>query len=556
MGKEWDRLGLSEGVANQGRPVTSAMPDASQGADRASGHANPLTESDLWDTHGGDGSHAAQTNRKRRGWDGYGPRPNYAAGIKAQNWHQAWATEALRVLKPGGHLLAFGGTRTYHRLACAVEDAGFEIRDSLIWLYLSGFPKAWNFETQYPADGWCECPGEAVPYNHVSDTEHGVRSVREAYLQAAVFPEEEQGEVLLEGVPEQGASAYWEAGDESEDGGRGESSVEGWQLHRAGKGLPDGASAEASEGESERLRLGAHLGGGGDVGALIGGGRGDSSHQPGPNGQPTGEPADLHQPQEALDDGALRDGGRCPRCGKLAQGFRGFSTALKPGFEPLVLARKPLAGSVASNVEDWGTGAMNTDASRLDGGRWPANAFLCPKSSRGERNAGLEGFEEQVAGGMSARADGSLDGHIVTARNVHPTVKPIELMRWLVRLVTPPGGLVLDPFAGSGTTGCAAVLEGFDFVGIEREPEYVEIAKARIAWWEPHAGRSTEEVLIEAGFSERDRRERIEAGQLGMFDLAPTPVDGNRDGEPTAEKRYTEDGASNFAMKPGRRRRD
>lgn len=95
-------------------------------------------------------------------------------------------------------------------------------------------------------------------------------------------------------------------------------------------------------------------------------------------------------------------------------------------------------------------------------------------------------------------------------------MKPIDLMRWLVRLVTPPGGTVLDPFTGSGTTGIAAVLEGFDFIGIEREPEYVEIAKARIAWWEKQQG-TTEEILVRAGLSERIQREHEERGQLGLI---------------------------------------
>lgn len=105
--------------------------------------------------------------------------------------------------------------------------------------------------------------------------------------------------------------------------------------------------------------------------------------------------------------------------------------------------------------------------------------FYCAKASRGERNAGLEGFEERTQDG----GDDTRGRPLPINRNVHPTVKPIALMRWLCRLVTPPGGTVLDPFAGSGSTGCAAVLEGFDFIGIEREAEYVEIARARIAHW-------------------------------------------------------------------------
>jgi hypothetical protein len=159
--------------------------------------------------------------------------------------------------------------------------------------------------------------------------------------------------------------------------------------------------------------------------------------------------------------------------------------------------------------------------------------FYCAKASRAERNAGLEGFEEKPAPGavgmqtVTAADWGDPDQptyeRTTAHRNSHPTVKPIELMRWLVRLVTPPGGRVLDPFAGSGTTGCAAVLEGFDFIGIEREQEYVEIARARLAWWSQFAGESTDAILIRAGYSERLKREHDERGQLTMQPTLPDP---------------------------------
>ncbi len=348
---------------------------------------------------------------------------------------------------------------------------------------------------------------------------------------------------------------------------------------------------------------------------------------------------------------------------------------MKPAWEPIVVARKPLVGTVAQNVQQHGTGALNVDGCRVGGdtiksrkdggfggnfmddewkpdpltpyqehqGRWPANVALshlpeceavgtrkvkgsggayparieaggyggwtkglerperveignddgtetitawecapgCPvaeldrqsgerpgnfatrgeskngqifgfgndrgegvrgygdsggasrffyvaKSSRAERNVGLEGFEEVAEGNaVEGFKDGSLHAVNVTrkdqgpserkpAANRHPTVKPIDLMRWLVRLVTPPGGTVLDPFAGSGTTGIAASLEGFDFIGIEREAEYVEIAKARIAWWEGKEGDTTE-ILLRAGVIERLERERTEAGWESLF---------------------------------------
>ena len=164
--------------------------------------------------------------------------------------------------------------------------------------------------------------------------------------------------------------------------------------------------------------------------------------------------------------------------------WEGWGTALKPTHEPIVVARKPLIGTVAQNVLKHGTGAINIQASRVEGERWPANIildkeagemldeqqegasrfFYCPKASKNERSAG-------------------------TDKNIHPTVKPVELMRYLCRLVTPPGGVILDPFLGSGSTGCAVAAENneqnpdWGFIGIEREAEYMDIAKARIKHW-------------------------------------------------------------------------
>lgn len=299
--------------------------------------------------------------------------PPYGLGFMGKQWDDLppgleFAEQALRVLKPGGHILAFGGTRTYHRLTVAIEDAGFEVRDCLSWLYGSGFPKSHNLKDE-------------------------------------------------------------------------------WQ---------------------------------------------------------------------------------------------GFGTALKPSWEPIVMARKPLAGTVAANVLEHGVGALNIDGCRIEGqpeptrfdpakhshvgwrmdatgaeiaerahpsGRWPANTvldeqaaaildeqvedtsrfFYVAKASRKERNAGLEGFEERSAIKMDGGSfrSASTEATARVAANTHPTVKPINLMRWLVRMVTPPEGTVLDPFTGSGTTGCAAALEGFEFIGIEREAEYAAIAESRIEHWTP-----------------------------------------------------------------------
>jgi DNA modification methylase len=270
-------------------------------------------------------------------WDSFGGG-GLAAGEAFERWTARWSTECGRILKPGGHLLAFGAPRTFHRLVAGIEDAGLDVRDQLLWMFAQGFPK------------------------------------------------------------------------------------------------------------SRRL----------------------------PEGQ---------------------------------------GTNLKPCYEPILLARKPLGGRTIDNLELHGTGTLNIDANRIGEARyWPAHValshaagctskrcvpdcparvidaarpdllpsrlFFCAKATRAEREAGCEQLpRQQVALYTGKRHSPRL------VHNLHPTVKPLELMRWLVRLVTPPGGLVLDPFCGSGSTGAAAVLEGRQFLGIEREGEYVDIACARLTHW-------------------------------------------------------------------------
>lgn len=303
---------------------------------------------------------------KARTWDDI-EEGRARGGFMGKAWDGAvpgveWARACMRVLKPGGHLVAFGGTRTVHRLACAIEDAGLEIRDTIAWAYWSGFPKSLNL------------PG-------------------------------------------------------------------------------------------------------------------------------------------------------------------GLGTGLKPAHEPAILARKPLAGTVAANVLEHGTGALNIDGCRFaygdpawpgpgdstegqwdrewsqsaapmaerwdattsraggpvgraDLGRWPANLYACPKPSRAEREAGCERLPGRTGAEATDRTEGTagLDSPRAGAgrtadrvKNHHPTVKPLGVMRWLCKLVGGQrGSVILDPFMGSGTTGAAAMLEGFDFIGIEREPEYIQIAEARI----------------------------------------------------------------------------
>lgn len=357
--------------------------------------------------------------------------PPYELGFMGKSWDSTGIAysvkmwdEALRVLKPGGHLLAFSGSRTYHRMACAIEDAGFEIRDQIMWVYGSGFPKS-------------------MDVSKAIDKQAGV-----------------------------------------------EREVVGTRIKKAG---------DITGGNFKR----------------------NDSY----------EDTFLTITEPATDK---------------AKQWAGWGTALKPAHEPIVLARKPLIGTVATNVIIHGTGALNIDGSRIgtgtgetktvnypdirgnnfnnangsveytvtDQGRWPANFihdgsdeatellgdsarfFYCAKASKKDRNEGLDDFagkEVGTKGNGLARTCASCGASTLqgcecsdrtyvnpTRANHHPTVKPIELMRYLVRMITPPNGTVLDPFMGSGSTGKAAVLERFSFIGIDQSADYLEIAKARI----------------------------------------------------------------------------
>jgi DNA modification methylase len=358
--------------------------------------------------------------------------PPYGLSFMGKKWDydvpsvEVWA-ECLRVLKPGGHLLAFAGTRTQHRMAVRIEDAGFEIRDMIAWVYGSGFPK--SLDVSKAIDKAAGAERNVI----------GTKAVTSNF-------DDHNGSMM----------------------------------------------SVSNSGGSNR----AHV-------------------------------VDITAP--ATED---------------AKQWSGWGTALKPALEPITVARKPLGEkTVAANVLVHGTGGINVDGCRvgtetikhsqdkksfqkwkeLDGrtpkevenpeptfhdGRWPANLIhdgsdevvgLFPQtgpSTCGVRDPngtmGYHGGASGLPGVISGHADngGSAARFFYCAkaskkdrdeRNGHPTVKPTALMRYLCRLVTPPEGIVLDPFMGSGSTGKAAMLEGFQFVGIERDAEYFEIATSRIA---------------------------------------------------------------------------
>jgi len=343
-----------------------------------------------------------------------------ADDMEFQYWLRDIWIECLRVLKPGGHVLAFSAARTYHHMAMSLQTAGFEIRDQIMWIYSSGFPK-------------------------------------------------------------------------SQDVGR--------SIQRS-QGVEENEKVK----DNGRARMANKLA------------KTNNTSDPGFSGETTV----CTSPE--------------------SKQWAGWGTALKPAHEPICLARKPLGkgNSIAKNCMQYGTGALNIDATRIafsddddphatfqggtewtraigqgdakrggrkdkpafshpEQGRFPSNVigeiaeyqkyFYCPKVGRKERHLGHE-MPPPMFGDMKGCYDENgeryavgLDARTGLVGNNHPTVKPIALMEYLIKLITPPGGTVLDPFNGSGSTGCAAVGLGFGYIGLELDPAYIEISKKRIDAW-------------------------------------------------------------------------
>lgn len=336
--------------------------------------------------------------------------PPYGLRFMSKKWDydvpdvEVWA-ECLRVLKPGGHLLAFAGTRTQHRMAVRIEDAGFEMRDMIAWVYGSGFPKSHNMKGEW--QGW----GTA--------------------LKPALEP------ITVARKPFKGTVAANVLAH-----GTGALNIDGCRI-ATDENLNGGAYAKnGRQSISDSLR---QCGGMNVIGASAG-----------EYVQPEGRwPANL------IHDGSDEVVSMFPDTGKSAGGGRNNGDKFGGGY-----------ASAGEDVIGYG------DAGSA------ARFFYCAKASKKDRNEGLDGFEMHTRNGDDYRrtintSTGMRRGDLPRA-NAHPTVKPADLMTYLCRLVTPPGGVVLDPFMGSGSTGKAATLEGFNFIGIERESEYIEIARARI----------------------------------------------------------------------------
>jgi site-specific DNA-methyltransferase (adenine-specific) len=394
--------------------------------------------------------------------------PPYGLSFMGKGWDHGvpgvefW-TEALRVAKPGAHLLAFGGTRTYHRLACAIEDAGWEIRDCVMWVYGSGFPKSHDVSKAIDkaAGAEREVVGPKVTGDgHIQNRKNGTNEY-------GTFKISQDGIDMLT-APATDAARQWS--------GWGTALKPAWEPIIVARKPLIGTVAE---------NVLTHGTGGINVdGCIVGTDGGTAKGNP-PKDESNGIFGHgINGACDILDIGK----GRWP-----ANLIHDGSEEVVGLFPRAAGASAPVRGSEQSTTGQNGIlGHFNRVPGPFHGDSGSAARFFyCAKASKADRDEGCDGLPTirvKMNNGNDAAGDPASDRFTKMARNHHPTVKPTDLMRYLCRLVTPPGGVVLDPFTGSGSTGKAAILEGFRFIGIEREAEYVDIAKARIAAVDAGAG--------------------------------------------------------------------
>ena len=378
--------------------------------------------------------------------------PPYGLKFMGKKWDSAvpgtpvWA-ECLRVLKPGGHLLAFAGTRTQHRMASAIEDAGFEIRDMIAWVYGSGFPKSLDV-------------GKAI--DREAGAKRGVIGKRKTFKgQGNSEYDQLSGSDLTEvfvTAPATEAARQWNGW-----GTALKPALEPITLAR--KPFPGTVAANVQEHGTGAINVdGCRVGTNGETPS------GSGKHSKGVfcphSGSPQQEGPNITPPEGRWPANLIHDGSE-----EVA--------ALFPETKSGDLNQASVKASDRIYGGGFGNGKTCPKEFKRNSGS-AARFFYCAKASKADRDEGVAGVAG-VAGCTWGEGIGSASGAAVTRRNNHPTVKPTALMRYLCRLVTPPGGLVLDPFMGSGSTGKAAMLECFRFTGAEMSPEYFEIAKTRIA---------------------------------------------------------------------------
>ena len=405
--------------------------------------------------------------------------PPYELGFMGKKWDSSgiaydvsvWE-ECLRVLKPGGHVLAFGGSRTFHRMAVAIEDAGFEIRDSIAWMYGSGFPK--SLDVSKAIDKKLGAEREVVGYYTVGGN--------------ALTPLKEKGGTFGVGVASSPSGQLPITSAGSDEGKQ----WEGWgtALKPAFEPIVVGRKPFA-KGSTVAANVLEHGVGGLNIDASrIGRANGDVSSAG--NRTATFGAEETQSGGDGSGGWSQDSGGRWPANVILDEYSAGLldeqSGVLTSG------ARKPNVNKsqASENVASFSKG--------MEGKIYPytANAdsggasrfFYCAKASKRDRNEGLDGLADGVTGSFEGNV-AELSGRKIGAnpdkpnlpgKNFHPTVKPTALMRYLIKLVTPAGGTVLDPFTGSGSTGKAALLDGYKFVGAELTEEYLPIIEGRLRW--------------------------------------------------------------------------
>jgi site-specific DNA-methyltransferase (adenine-specific) len=390
--------------------------------------------------------------------------PPYELGFMGKSWDASGVAydvtvwqECLRVLKPGGHLLSFGGSRTYHRMACAIEDAGFQIRDQIMWVYGSGFPKSLNISKAIDkaASAEREVVGSKLgqPGYHMQ----GHSSTTGAFNHGlgSSTPETRLASSLVT-APATAEAKEWD----------------GWGTALKPAHEPIVLARKPLVGTVANNVLTYGVGGINIDGCRVG------------NKTRTYGGMSANQP----DVGTFRDDNWTPKEIEVTVAGRFPANFIHDGSdEVLQLFPDSKAGKPRS---DRGTGGIWSASSGVpcgdqygDSGS-AARFFYCAKASKKDRNEGLDEFEEKRDADRTkddgAGGDNPRNRSNTAKLNHHPTVKPTDLMRYLCRMITPPNGTVLDPFTGSGSTGKAAVLEGFSFIGFEQSEEYIAIAEARI----------------------------------------------------------------------------
>ena len=377
--------------------------------------------------------------------------PPYELGFMGKSWDAsgiAYNTEVwrqcLRILKPGGHLLAFGGSRTYHRLACAIEDAGFDIRDQIMWVYGSGFPKSMNI-------------GKAI--DKASGATRTVVGVGKSgknrnVLNAANYPDTFGGDYEITEAATQEAKQW-----------------EGWGTALKPAHEPIVVARKAVDGTIAQNVMTWGTGGINIDGCRVRREDGDDSV--------AGSRTATFGTQETVSGGNGTGGWEQNDAGRFPANFIHDGSDEVLQLFPNSKAGKPQEKRGTGGI--WGKGdghSIPVGPSYGDDGS-AARFFYCAKPSTAERNAGLDGLQKKKADTRSDVAAGMWKDKNAAHQNHHPTVKPITLMRYLIKLVVPPNGIVLDPFLGSGTTGVAAIQENISWLGFEMNPEYADIARRR-----------------------------------------------------------------------------